>query len=132
MTTVLSSKGQVVLPRPVRSKLGLQPGTRFDVHADSNGNVVLAPRSVRKIVRVKRDRKTGLPTFIVPPGTPPMTSEWVREQLADFPWVKTSAQTTDGHLAALAEAHGAQLVTLDTGTKGAVDPHCNSSRKRRR
>ena len=84
MKTTLSSKGQVVLPRPVRSKLGLLPGTEFDV--STNGEyVVLVPRTARKIVRPKRDRKTGLPTFSVPPGTPKITSEWVREQLADFP-----------------------------------------------
>lgn len=35
-------------------------------------------------------------------------------------WVKTARHTTDGHLVALAEAHGAKLVTLDTGISGAV------------
>lgn len=84
MRTTLSSKGQVVLPRQVRSKLGLQPGTQFDV-STSGETVVLVPRVPRKIVRPKRDRKSGLPTFPVQPGTPKITSEWVREQLADFP-----------------------------------------------
>lgn len=84
MTTVLSSKGQVVVPRSVRTKLGLQPGTQFDVRAEGE-NVVLAPRSTRKAARLKRDRKTGLPTFVVPPGTPELTTEFVRNALADFP-----------------------------------------------
>jgi toxin-antitoxin system PIN domain toxin len=35
-------------------------------------------------------------------------------------WVKTSRQTTDGHLAVLATAHSACLVTLDSGIPGAV------------
>jgi toxin-antitoxin system PIN domain toxin len=35
-------------------------------------------------------------------------------------WVKTARQTTDGHLVALAAAHGAHFVTLDTGIPGAV------------
>lgn len=35
-------------------------------------------------------------------------------------WVKTPAQTTDGHLVALAEAHSARLVTLDKGISGAI------------
>ena len=35
-------------------------------------------------------------------------------------WVKVSKQTTDGHLLALAAAHGAKLVTLDAGIPGAV------------
>ena len=34
-------------------------------------------------------------------------------------WVKTARQSTDGHLAALAAAQGAQLVTLDKGIPGA-------------
>jgi hypothetical protein len=35
-------------------------------------------------------------------------------------WVRTPAQTTDGHLLALAEAHGARLATLDEGIPDAV------------
>lgn len=35
------------------------------------------------------------------------------------PWVKTAKQTTDGHLAELARAHGAVLATLDKRVPGA-------------
>jgi predicted nucleic acid-binding protein len=35
-------------------------------------------------------------------------------------WVKTAKQVTDGHLLALAKAHGAALATLDRGIPGAV------------
>ena len=35
-------------------------------------------------------------------------------------WVKTPAQTTDGHLLQLARAHGATLVTLDRRIPGAL------------
>jgi predicted nucleic acid-binding protein len=35
-------------------------------------------------------------------------------------WVKTSRQTTDGHLAQLAESKNAQLATLDRGIPGAL------------
>jgi predicted nucleic acid-binding protein len=34
-------------------------------------------------------------------------------------WVKTPAQTTDGHLAQLAKSNGAVLATLDQGIPGA-------------
>ena len=34
-------------------------------------------------------------------------------------WVKTARQTTDGHLAELAEAHGGRLATLDRKIPGA-------------
>ncbi|MSU25548.1 MAG: AbrB/MazE/SpoVT family DNA-binding domain-containing protein [Opitutus sp.] len=84
MTTTLSSRGQVVLPQNVRAKLGLRPGTRFEV-STSGEKIVLVPQSRPEKVRLTRDRKTGLPTFHVPPGTPPMTSAWVRGMLADFP-----------------------------------------------
>ena len=35
-------------------------------------------------------------------------------------WVQTPAQTTDGHLLALATKHGAKLATFDTGIPGAL------------
>ena len=35
-------------------------------------------------------------------------------------WVKAPAQTTDGHLLALAGAHSAQLATFDEGIPGSV------------
>jgi predicted nucleic acid-binding protein len=34
-------------------------------------------------------------------------------------WVKSPRQITDGHLVALAAAHGAKLATLDEGIPGA-------------
>ena len=85
MTTTLSSRGQIVLPSRVRRKLGLRPGTRFSVLTDG-GKVVLAPQeSGRKIVQPSRDRKTGLPTFPIPRGTPRIPENFVHEALADFP-----------------------------------------------
>ena len=36
------------------------------------------------------------------------------------PWVKVARHPTDGHLTALAEAHGVKLVTFDAGIPGAV------------
>ena len=84
MTTTLSSKGQIVLPRRVRSQLGLQPGTRFDVTAHGR-TVVLAPRLSSGSAKLVRDRRTGLPTLVPPKGTPALTRAAVRDALADFP-----------------------------------------------
>lgn len=43
------------------------------------------------------------------------------QSAVDLPaWVNTAKQTTDGHLLALATAHGARLVTFDAGIPGAV------------
>ncbi len=40
-TTVLSSKGQVVLPVSVRREAGLQPGDRFSVQSLADGRILL-------------------------------------------------------------------------------------------
>ena len=45
-STVLSSKGQVVIPKPVRSVLGLRAGDRLEVNLDPKGRrVILQPRA---------------------------------------------------------------------------------------
>lgn len=41
--TVLSAKGQVVIPQPIRSQLGLKPGDRFEVDV-VDGAIVLKRR----------------------------------------------------------------------------------------
>ncbi|MCP4573495.1 MAG: AbrB/MazE/SpoVT family DNA-binding domain-containing protein [bacterium] len=41
-TTRMSSKGQVVIPRAIRDRLGLRPGTQFVVVGD--GDVVILKR----------------------------------------------------------------------------------------
>jgi bifunctional DNA-binding transcriptional regulator/antitoxin component of YhaV-PrlF toxin-antitoxin module len=84
MTTTLSSKGRIALPRRVCSRLGLLPGMRFDVTMQGE-TVVLAPRLPSRKAKLVRDRKTGLPTLLPPTGTPPLTHAAVRDALADFP-----------------------------------------------
>ncbi len=37
MKTVVSEKGQVTIPKEIRDKFGLQPGTAIGFRADSNG-----------------------------------------------------------------------------------------------
>lgn len=85
MTTTLSSKGQIVLPKDARRRLGLLPGTKFACRV-RDGEIVLVPetRSAAKI-KVGRNALTGLPVLTPSKGTPPLTSERVRELLADFP-----------------------------------------------
>lgn len=40
--TLLSAKGQVVIPQPLRAQLGLKPGDRFEVDV-VDGTIVLKP-----------------------------------------------------------------------------------------
>ena len=39
-TTKMSSKGQVVIPEAIRTRLGLKPGTRFVVIADKDAIIL--------------------------------------------------------------------------------------------
>jgi AbrB family looped-hinge helix DNA binding protein len=85
MTTTLSSKGQVVLPKAARRKLGLVRGTKFNCRV-REGEIVLVPeaRPATK-VRTSRNAISGFPVLTPPQNTPPLTSERVRELLTDFP-----------------------------------------------
>ena len=52
MTTVLSKKGQIVLPAEIREKLGLKPGDDFEVTVDDDETI--------KLRRVSKPPNTGL------------------------------------------------------------------------
>ncbi|WP_029011621.1 AbrB/MazE/SpoVT family DNA-binding domain-containing protein [Niveispirillum irakense] len=41
MATTVTSKGQVTIPKPVRDRLGIQPGTAVDFELAPDGRVVL-------------------------------------------------------------------------------------------
>lgn len=84
-TTTLSSKGQVVLPRLVRSKLHLTPGTKL-VCVVQGDSIVLTPETPR---RQKReyviDPLTGLQVVKARKGVEPVTSDMIKALLEDFP-----------------------------------------------
>lgn len=85
METTVSTKGQVVLPVPLRRRLGIRSGDRLDISVE-DGRIVLAlkakPKSKAKIVK---DPITGLISLDAGPDTPVLTNEMVRQMLADFP-----------------------------------------------
>jgi AbrB family looped-hinge helix DNA binding protein len=83
--TRISTKGQVVLPQPIRRQLGLQIGDELDAKV-LDGNVVLTPRRRRaKKPRIIRDPVTGFPVLDVGDDAPILTSKDVEEMLSDFP-----------------------------------------------
>lgn len=85
METKLSTKGQVVLPGPIRRELGLQPGDSLDAKVQA-GRVMLTPRRKRsRHARILIDPITGLPVLSAGPEAPLLTSRQVREILAEFP-----------------------------------------------
>jgi AbrB family looped-hinge helix DNA binding protein len=85
MQTKLSTKGQVVLPGPLRRRLDIRPGDSLDARVE-NGRIVLIPRNKRKYrVKFVTDPVTGLPALSAGPKAPTLTSKEVEEILANFP-----------------------------------------------
>jgi antitoxin PrlF len=48
MSTTVTSKGQVTIPKPVRDLLGIVPGTRVEFHRNRDGAVVLTRADERQ------------------------------------------------------------------------------------
>ncbi|HUT72549.1 MAG TPA: AbrB/MazE/SpoVT family DNA-binding domain-containing protein [Desulfatiglandales bacterium] len=51
LTTKISTKGQVVVPKEVRAKLKIKPGTFFHVQVEKN-TIILTPMKKRPIDRL--------------------------------------------------------------------------------
>lgn len=49
METVATVKGQVVIPAPLRQKLGIKKGTKFHVY-EENGKIVLEPIDFERLL----------------------------------------------------------------------------------
>jgi AbrB family looped-hinge helix DNA binding protein len=85
METKVSTKGQVVLPSPLRRKLGIRAGDSLAVSVQS-GSLVLTPsRSSPPSSRIITDPVTGLPVLSAGPNAPILTSKEVEDMLAEFP-----------------------------------------------
>jgi AbrB family looped-hinge helix DNA binding protein len=85
METKISTKGQVVLPSPIRRKLGLRAGDPLDAKVEG-GRIVLTPRSTRsRKASILIDPITGLPVLSAGPDAPVLSSKQVHEILSDFP-----------------------------------------------
>lgn len=85
METRISTKGQVVLPKPLRAKLGLRAGDLLDVRLERDAIILRPRRPKRRKLKVIVDPRTGLAVATAGPGAPKLTSEQVAEALADFP-----------------------------------------------
>lgn len=79
-STTLSSKGQLVIPREVRMKLGLSAGDRFLCRAEGDSIVLVREGREKATCRIAED---GLPVLSAPPGAPEMTPERVKEILLE-------------------------------------------------
>lgn len=85
METKVSTKGQVVLPGPVRRRLGIRAGDRLGVNIEA-GYIVLTPQSKRpNRTKIISDPVTGLPVLSAAADAPILSSKEVDEILANFP-----------------------------------------------
>jgi len=85
MQTRVSTKGQVVLPSPIRRQLGLRAGDPLNADVEG-GRIVLTPRRTRSLkVRILLDPITGLPVLSAGSDALVLSSKQVREILSEFP-----------------------------------------------
>ena len=78
MKTTLSSKGQVVLPRPIREAAGFENGDVFLVKL-SGKKVILEKEEITPAVVGTRKLKNGLMVFDVPADAPKLTTDMVKK-----------------------------------------------------
>ena len=85
MTTKLSTKEQIVLPKGIRRRMDLRPGDQFETRIEGGRIVLVAKKKRAKIARLVKDPLTGLPMLSAGKNAPILTSEQVAEILSDFP-----------------------------------------------
>ena len=85
MQTRVSTKGQIVLPVPLRRKLDIRAGDSLDISIEKNRIVLTAPVRKQVAARIIEDPITGFPVLYAGPDAPVLTSKMVRELLVDFP-----------------------------------------------
>lgn len=85
MQTKVSTKGQVVLPGPLRRRLDIRAGDALDIEIQE-GRIFLMPQPKRAHrVKLVTDPVTGLPALSAGPSAPPLSSKEVEEILTNFP-----------------------------------------------
>jgi AbrB family looped-hinge helix DNA binding protein len=85
MQTRVSTKGQVVLPGPLRRRLGIRAGDPLDAEIEA-GSIVLTPLEKRSHKgKIIADPVTGLPVLSAGAEAPVLSSKEVEEILANFP-----------------------------------------------
>jgi AbrB family looped-hinge helix DNA binding protein len=85
MQTTVSTKGQVVLPGPLRRKLGIQAGDAMDVSVEAGRIVLMPQRKKTRKSKIVADPVTGLPVLSAGKNAPALSSREVDEILAEFP-----------------------------------------------
>lgn len=85
MQTKVSTKGQIVLPGPIRRKLDIRAGDSLDISVEKDRIVLTQASKPKYEARIVEDPITGFIAIDLGPDAPTLTSEMVRELLTDFP-----------------------------------------------
>ena len=81
-SATISPTGQLVIPTRFRKALHLAAGEKVSFSLE--GEKLVLQREPTKRARLVRGA-FGRPVLVAPPGAPPMTPQFVKAQLADFP-----------------------------------------------
>jgi bifunctional DNA-binding transcriptional regulator/antitoxin component of YhaV-PrlF toxin-antitoxin module len=74
-----------VLPVPLRRKLGIRAGDPLDIAIEKDRIVLTQASKPKYEARIVKNPVTGFIALDLGPDAPILTSEMVREMLADFP-----------------------------------------------
>lgn len=85
MRTKVSTKGQVVIPGPLRRRLGIRAGDSLDIAIEKDRIVLTQASKPKYEARIVEDPVTGFTAIDLGPDAPILTSEMVRELLTEFP-----------------------------------------------
>jgi AbrB family looped-hinge helix DNA binding protein len=85
MQTKVSTKGQIVIPGPLRRRLDIRAGDTLDIAVEKDRIVMTQASKPKYEARLVKDPVTGFLAIDLGPDAPTLTSEMVRELLTDFP-----------------------------------------------
>jgi AbrB family looped-hinge helix DNA binding protein len=85
MQTKVSTKGQIVRPGPLRRRLGIRAGDPLEISVEKDRIVLTQANKPKYEARIVEDPVTGFTALDLGPDAPVLTSEMVKELLADFP-----------------------------------------------
>jgi AbrB family looped-hinge helix DNA binding protein len=85
MQTKVSTKGQIVLPVPLRRRLDIRAGDPLEITVERDRIVLTTTKRKHFTARIIEDPITGFPVLYAGPDAPVLTSEMVRDLLVDFP-----------------------------------------------
>jgi AbrB family looped-hinge helix DNA binding protein len=81
-TSILSTKGQLVIPARIRKALNLRPSDQVEMKLE--GRRLVLERGSRRAARLRRG-KFGRPVLVAAAGAPAMTTESVTALLEEVP-----------------------------------------------